>query len=805
MNPTWLYVGLVYAAAIEIARRAGVDFPRRVAALFYLLVCIWLFRPMTTMTVNIATDNQLLVAPWSASAPPGFDKYSVSNHEGQDVVYQIAPWAAQVREAWLSGRVPLWNSRVGCGLPLLANMSSEALSPLRLLVTPLPLGFLMTAEGALKILAALSFMFLFCRRRFDLVPSILGAIAFSFGGWMNVWLNFPPATVGAFLPAVFLQIDLLAERATFGRIAFAAALGPIVLFGGHPETTAHMAFYAALLIAWWLAVERGIDRRRFAKAIAIAAAIGLLLSMPLLAPFLESVRKSIRYVDVARGVNVRGTPYSDFPSLIPMVQPRFFGTRPGPAWGPATAESIAGFAGFAGVAAWFALLVRCVIRREFRSREAFFVVATVLIVGLIDDWPLLSPPFRALFALANNHRLRLMFAFLVASMLAALLQHAPREKTTLFAAQAFGIALLAVIFTRIAFPSSDAREHAILTAIPGVVVLALVALMRWHRHAGAIVGAALFLELWLSGHHWNPVFPLDTLFPRTPLIDAMSRLHRGTPFRIAGIGGPLFPNTQAVFGFEDARTHDPMAYARYETLLQQSMRQYDPLEYYAKFKEPDAPILDYLNVRWLLTERSTDLADRERYALVYDGRGGRIWENRHVLPRFFAARNVILDSDFRRLAGHTDWKSTAFVTKLPKDTSLANDLLAPRPAGAPVARVTITSHGDDRYELQTDAPRQTLVVSSIVYWPGWRVTWGGRRLQPMLVNGAFLGFIVPAGHGVVRVRYVPLSFWGGVAVALAALVLLVALRRGIARAVSPRPGNDAPDGEDGRSLGPATA
>ena len=39
----------------------------------------------------------------------------------------------------------------------------------------------------------------------------------------------------------------------------------------------------------------------------------------------------------------------------------------------------------------------------------------------------------------------------------------------------------------------------------------------------------------------------------------------------------------------------------------------------------------------------------------------------------------------------------------------------------------------------------------------------------MRVNGAFLGFQVPAGSSDVVIRYVPLSYWG--AVGLATLVL----------------------------------
>jgi uncharacterized membrane protein YfhO len=130
-----------------------------------------------------------------------------------------------------------------------------------------------------------------------------------------------------------------------------------------------------------------------------------------------------------------------------------------------------------------------------------------------------------------------------------------------------------------------------------------------------------------------------------------------------------------------------------------------------------------------MTEPKVELSDRARYRLIYEGYDGRIYENLRVMPRFFAA-----------------------------DTN-----------------VKVAKYSGDAYELRVDAPRETLVSSSVGYWPGWRVTHNGRRLEPRVVDEAFLGFMIPAGRGVVRVRYVPLSFWLGAAVSLVTLFAVVLL------------------------------
>ena len=161
MNPTWLYVGGTYAAAVWLARRGNQPIPPRIAFFFYALVLVFFFQPLTTNTVNVPVDYYEELLPWRDQGP----RPNSSNPYLNDVALQMVPWAHEVREQWKSGRIPLWNETAGSGTPLLANSQSGALSLLRLLALPLDLGHAMAAEGAWKVLIALTFTFLFCRRR----------------------------------------------------------------------------------------------------------------------------------------------------------------------------------------------------------------------------------------------------------------------------------------------------------------------------------------------------------------------------------------------------------------------------------------------------------------------------------------------------------------------------------------------------------------------------------------------------------------------------------------------------------------
>jgi hypothetical protein len=185
-------------------------------------------------------------------------------------------------------------------------------------------------------------------------------------------------------------------------------------------------------------------------------------------------------------------------------------------------------------------------------------------------------------------------------------------------------------------------------------------------------------------------------------------------------------------------------------------------------------------VKYVITDPHIDLKDRQRYRLIYDANDGRIYENRDALPRFFPVRNVVLEFKgeqfIRRLITQIDWTGTGIVKTLPVENDRERlDLLAPRPEGSPEASLRIVAASDTDFRMRVHAPRYALVVSSQPYWPGWRVERDGRAVDPLPVNGAFLGFTVPPGDWDVRVHYVPLTFYCGLVTSLITIAALIVL------------------------------
>jgi hypothetical protein len=197
-------------------------------------------------------------------------------------------WTAQdlghlAAEQWLSGRVPWWNSSIGVGMPLAAEMQPAALFLPFILLMHFQQGWLwlhiliqaIAGAGGYALLRGLGV---------SRTAGLLGAGLYAAHGTF-AWFSHGPERAAAFLPWLLFAVERCRGTRGGGGGALLAVALAASIYAGWPET----AFLDGMLVAAWtlLRLGQGPGRTGFSLRVALGLAAGLLLAMPAILPFVE--------------------------------------------------------------------------------------------------------------------------------------------------------------------------------------------------------------------------------------------------------------------------------------------------------------------------------------------------------------------------------------------------------------------------------------------------------------------------------------------------------------------------------------
>ncbi|MCK6507034.1 YfhO family protein [Myxococcota bacterium] len=246
------------------------------ALLLALLLPALLFPEAWLAGGVVSADDHLSVhsafAATSEEEAPG----GVRHPHLSDPALQFAALRLRTVQGLAAGRAPLWNPDLFGGAPLLADMSSQPLSPVTLLRLVAPED-LAQDLGVAWILAWTALGSALLVRRLGAGPwgAAVAVAAAGTAPYTHAWLLHPQAATFAWVPWLCWAV----ERSR--GIAVALCVAGLVA-GGHPGSISNGL---ALAAGWWLL------RRRDAAG-PLGLALGLLLSAPLWAPFVELLRQS---------------------------------------------------------------------------------------------------------------------------------------------------------------------------------------------------------------------------------------------------------------------------------------------------------------------------------------------------------------------------------------------------------------------------------------------------------------------------------------------------------------------------------
>jgi len=726
------------------------------------LALMFTARGVFTPDMPVPLDEVVRGYPYRGLVGEVRSKNSLTN----DTVKQILPWMHVVREQFSQGRAPLWNPYHFCGYPLLGNGQSAPFSPLFLATLFVPLPKQLVAMAGLKLFIALLFGYLLIRRETNSDGAALfGSAVFAFAVFNNCFLYYPMTAVTLLLPAAAYAVLACATGPTRAPFVLLILVVAALLAGGHPESVVHVAMaVAALLIVEWFAPHWAPSRfsvRDLGRAVA-AAVFGALISAPAWVPVVEQALVSLRVLSLR---TVEASPHFPATALWAMANPDGFGNPAHGNW-----SWIFNYTHVASL--YLGLIVTALVPAALLSprasrRDRLLFMVTLLFFLASMDWL----PGRALDAVpplswVAHDRLRFVICFFAGLIVA-------RTAIRLSSFDLFWTMLAAIVVSVLATYVFVKLLGKTLTPISSVGIVCLVVfcvIALWRRDWAP--GAAFVLttiELFIFTLDYNAITDHRYYAPRLPIIDALKRaasVAPPEPYRILGLDWVLLPNASAQYGLDDIRGSDPMEWADYVRFFRVAEVRDESIDV-KRIVDPYHPAIDFLNVRYLLTEPGANLGGK--WGLLYSGTDGELYENREFKGRFFVPpilRRVSSQDWERELASSTDFHQTPLVSGRDLPPVIVNPT---------EAIITTRAVGPDQLRLNVATTAPAVVASSHPFQWGWRVRVNGAKTKVMRVNGAFLGFQVPAGSSDVLIRYIPLSYWVPVGLSTVALLALVAI------------------------------
>lgn len=699
-----------------------------------------------------------------------------------DEILEFYPWREYLRQSILTGTIPLWDSTAFCGYPFAGLFQNAILYPLDRLLDVVPFSFFPTFRGLLHVLIAAIGMAVYLsqfRMRRSII--ILGAVAFSLGGFMTVWFGHPHMKTAAWLPFVLFGIDRTFEKTRFGAVGFALA-STFCLISGHIETALHIATAAFLYVAVrhihgrsFREVFSGLARLAAGGALAIAASMGMTL------PFAEYLAHSSAYAARADGVVVQ--PFLDAILALTHLFPRLFGSNAdGSYWFPGfnSAEINGGFIGVIPIALGIVALFRLHDRRFALTHGMIVLFCLTVVYGIPPVYQLITaiPGYK----MSYNFRLVLPMAFSLIVLAARQLDQSLNEHRLRDPILA-GVGLVGLLIitsvplwihtVRIA-PGSQRTIHSSDVAAAVVPLLLLICIAafpvirRWQFIPIVLLGVTTGELLW-CGRQFNRDIDPALLSVKPASVDFLRLDPPENLFRVLPLGFAYPPHLSSIYGFHDVRGNDALTPRNVEDFVAIAQPEIKnpsmlPALRMMRLEQPVSPIWDALNVKRVLLPAGHP-ADLVIPGLEIETLAGstRIYRNPNAFNRAFAVSRWQPCNSFAEgvttLRNHEiDLKNEALIMDADRRSEDSGSS----------AKVSIIDYSSHRVTIDATSDQPNLVILSDTFFPGWHVTVNGHPEHLHCVNLMMRGVFIAPGQSRIVMEYRPVSWRLGLFVSFAA-------------------------------------
>ncbi len=297
-----------------------------------------------------------------------------------------------------SGRLPLWNPYILGGLPFLADLSHNALSPTNIVYLVMSVPYAITALTIIYIAIAACATYAYVHSVTNkTLPSMFSAITFALSGTVIASVNDINSLQGITLvPLVLYGAHRFTEKANNTRALILIFALVFQFLSSHPQ----YSYYSWILVASYIVVfGTGKLKVRVAKTFAVFLFTLGLIAVQLL-PFLELARESYR-PQTSEFAAQNQLKIIELPSFI--LADLFGSWRSGSSWGPGAQleTGLANSEGYLGILPLLFAVIAVLKRKSKRTK--YWVVAGLiaLLLSLGNQTPLYELVRRALPLFSN--------------------------------------------------------------------------------------------------------------------------------------------------------------------------------------------------------------------------------------------------------------------------------------------------------------------------------------------------------------------------------------------------------------------
>ncbi|MBF0452043.1 MAG: YfhO family protein [Candidatus Magnetomorum sp.] len=755
---------------------------------FFAFDCLFEYLPWKTAETLVRSHNPLITDPINGYYPPFF----YPSH-----------WFFQ--EYFKFNDVPFWFHLNFSGVPFFPYGN-----PLPFILYAL---FPLTIAHDLLLFISITgcgiFTFLYLRDiRLSFWPSLLGAIAWMFNGYVMVWFEFENVP----MMALGLSAGVFAIERWFSRRHLKSMIGMIVAFGFCLSTAyAHLLilqfmFFAAYLVFRFVKNQYSFDEPPAGNKMMVMTVLACVLSGIIGMHFLTS-HLYLFQSNQRQGMDVQDL-FDNTGKLLPKYLvtaafPDFYGSPTRQlCFTPRSSVNQAynnynELCIYSGMITLFLAFSSLLFIRK-SAYIAFYVLASLLCLTFSMGSPLFAPLAWWIPGLNLSTPTRILYLYGFSfCMLAAfgfeyVLNH--KQKGLIFIWVFILIVCMFLVFylqthnglrwatgvhnlnmlSRSVYSLVSEHFHwkSVVIGMPMIFALAsffLLVLLYNTTNASiktvlcALSVAILSFDLMGFGQLYNTTTPRALEFPETPAISFLKKDH--STYRIMTLG-PFLHHAFVPFGIQDISGYGSMypgQYGKYLFLSQHRDTKAIPTNFsrWIQCQHANSPLLDLLNVKYVLTPKDM-VMNTPQHKKVFDG-NITIYENMSVIPRAFCVSSFEIPTsetemlDALRQWDVSDFKHTVLLDEQPD----LSGPLHPSDNTFTQAAVAIQTYQPNTIKLQVNAPRNCLLVLSDTYHPGWQAFVDGVPEKVYRANYIMRAVYIPEGTHTVTFQFKPLMLRSG--------------------------------------------